>query len=141
LLTTEALELDERNLYTAHELAQMRFLFGEAAYKVLLAKNCWAEEFLPNAQPDEGSILPEKASGWISRTQRLGEWLLGGRLGQFLENWERRRKVARFRAMAGDETNFSERVCKGHYNGHAGRTLLALAEHKAAYPWLDEVSS
>ena len=71
--------------------------------------------------------------------QRVAERFLGGWLGQKLENWERQRKIRRFNAQPGPETRFSEQVCKGHYNGYAGRTLNALAEQTARFPWLNEV--
>lgn len=134
LLTTEVLDLDERNLYTAHELAQMRFLFGKPDYLVLLEKNRWAAEFLPNALPTNPAIIPDiPAPWWVTQVQRISEKLLGGRLGQRFEDWERQRKIKRFNAMGGDETNFSDKICKGHYNGHAGRTLLLLAERMAEF--------
>jgi len=139
LITSEGLELSERNLYTAHEMVQMRFLFGKPTYLGLLAKNRWAAEFLPNALPLlDGSTLADYPTAWTVKIQQIGERLLSGRVGQWFENWEQQRKTARFTRMGGDETNFSADVCKGHHNGHGGRTLQALDERKKAFPWLDQ---
>lgn len=141
LLTTEALELDDHDLYTAHEMFQMRFISGKPGYQTLLEKNTWAAGFLPNAFPQDFTVIPENVTPWLVRLQSAGEWLFGGRVGQVFENWEQGRKVRRFRAKGGLETNFSDRVCKGHYGGYAGRTLKALAERKAEFPWLSEVEA
>jgi glycosyltransferase involved in cell wall biosynthesis len=48
-LNDEPLTIQQRNLYTARELAGMRLLFGETAYQRLLSLNPWLADWLPNA--------------------------------------------------------------------------------------------
>jgi hypothetical protein len=49
ILAENALELPSRDLYHAHELAQMIPLYGLPVYQRLLQANRWLEKFLPNA--------------------------------------------------------------------------------------------
>lgn len=51
-LTTESLSWPERNLYTAHEIAQVKPLWERCEiHKRFIAANAWAGDFLPNAFP------------------------------------------------------------------------------------------
>ncbi|MGZ9235732.1 MAG: hypothetical protein ACXW4E_09415, partial [Anaerolineales bacterium] len=49
LVTTNALELKERSLYVAHELAQMIPLAGMKTYREIRRLNLWIHDYLPNA--------------------------------------------------------------------------------------------
>ncbi|MFH1086170.1 MAG: hypothetical protein V1772_10460 [Chloroflexota bacterium] len=73
----------------------------------------------PNGTSD---ALP-RALGWA---KALGEWLLGGRLGEALEARERQAKVAQLRAEAecrdAREVVFDAGCCKGHMDGYGDRT-------------------
>lgn len=126
VLADTALAQKRRDLFVAHDLAQMVPLVGLGVYADLRAANGWAEAYLPQAarplriEPDHAPHGPVRAA------QRGLEWLLGGRLGAALEAWERRRKLARF-APAAHQPNASaeldaERV-KGHFDDHGSPIL------------------
>ena len=51
LIDTEHLEIQEKNLFTATELAAAIPVYGSALCKRFLAANDWLEEYLPNATP------------------------------------------------------------------------------------------
>jgi hypothetical protein len=125
LLSESALALRERDLYTARELLQMRLVGGQEVYARMLAENAWTRELLPNW---DVAIETEKEPR--SLPARLGERLLGGRLGDALERSLQRRKGGELRAQAGDkdEAEFNEDVCKGHFDAHRARLRDALAE-------------
>jgi hypothetical protein len=118
LLAEDALALPERDVYTARELLQMRPLTGHAVYARMLDVNPWHRDLLPNWQPQ---AVPEDR-GW-SVLERLGERVLGGRLGDRLERWLLQRKVRELgsRPDANSETLFGESVCKGHFDAHRAR--------------------
>lgn len=131
LVSTDALELDDRTAYTARELAQMVDVVGPDVLDDMRARNRWMLDHLPNASiVGDRSRVVDVGSRWATR---LAEAALG--LGVFdrLERWEMRRKVARLRDVASrraevgrpDESSFSPSVCKGHMVGNAAGIEVA----------------
>ncbi|MBN1249860.1 MAG: hypothetical protein JXC32_19515 [Anaerolineae bacterium] len=119
LITTESLTFTSRDLYTAHELAQMVPLAGKALYAKLRERNAWVYEFLPNAQgaPDDVAGEAPSPKGWLSR--RLAEPLLRSDLGARLDQWEMARKIPRLAAgHSNPEISFDRDHCKGHIGAH-----------------------
>jgi hypothetical protein len=122
LLTASAFELPERDLYTAHELAQLVPLAGPAAYRALLEQNDWYREFLPNHPGHVGPIGRLGALG----ARRLVEVALDNSMVDEIERWEMDRKVCRLNVVeAGSEARFDETICKGHFGGHRRHVLEA----------------
>ena len=124
LVSERALDFDDRNLYTAHEIAQMVPISGFETYERMRALNGWLCDFLPNAGGPPRQI--EAPARWRP-LRRLAERLLRGRVGARLERWEMERKI---RKLAGGgrspaETAYSPDRCKGHVDGH-GERILAL---------------
>jgi hypothetical protein len=133
VVSEEALALDDRSIYSAHELAQMVPLYGAAAYQRLWDCNPQVLAQLPNAVPypaPSDRLLPGGA-----RLKRAAERLLGGVLGDCLEGWERARKMRRLRRLQRDgaaEIVFSSQQCKGHFGRHRARVLAAYHDRLAA---------
>lgn len=128
LLSTSALSLPERDLFTARELAQLVPIAGWSTYRALLDANAWYRDFLPNhrgaqaAQPE-----PRRAP-----VQRVAETLLGHRRVDRLERWEMSRKIARLTAGdPGREVRFGPTLCKGHFGGHGQRVMEAYEQRLA----------
>ncbi len=136
VLAETALAQDRRNLYIAHEVAQMVPLYGFALYARMRDQNVWAADYLPNA---DAPFYPEvecRLSRPARAVQRVTEWLLGGRLGDALEGWESTRKLRRFRAQmdaAHEAARLDSERVKGHFQDHGQRVLdqymLRLREH------------
>lgn len=134
VLAEHTLELGEPSFFTAHELAQIVPLFGGSTYQKLLDHNHWMTDFLPNAAP-----RPEVAreiSPPARRRQQGLEWLLAGRLGDALEQWERQRKIPRLRLIAEQRGSanavYTPDLCKGHVNDHASDVRQRYAAHLEA---------
>ena len=72
-LTLESLELPERDLYVAREIAQVQPLEGRAAYREFLESNSWVKEVLPNHDlGDRISAVPElERSTLAARLERI----------------------------------------------------------------------
>lgn len=129
-LAESALEYPRRNLYAAHEIAQMVPLAGMAVYRRMIRLNPWVTDYLPNA------VLPPRwPFGRLERSGRSGrqaaaEALLNGSFGAKLERWEMARKLEKFnrRKDGFGEVGFCADWCKGHFDGHERRTLSAYAE-------------
>jgi hypothetical protein len=124
LLSTRALALDHRDLFTAHELLQARPLAGAGVYHRLLGKNAWAAHWLPNRyqQRREAALaLPGR-----SRFQTWCEGLLAGRWARRFERWEGQRKQQRLRGqnMPSGTGRFTADICEGHF-GQSRRLALA----------------
>lgn len=125
LLSERALALSERDLYTAHELAQMVPLAGHAVYQRMRRLNAWSDAMLPNAAdaPQRANDAPDRQP----RAQALGETLLRGGAGAAIERWEMQRKLRKLGRSSGSEVAFSPDWCKGHVHGHGQRVLQEYA--------------
>jgi glycosyltransferase involved in cell wall biosynthesis len=123
--TPTAMKLTAHNLYTAHELAHARLVFGEAGFQQLLNLNQWLTGYLPNAEFAMPALLPEKNSLFKRSIRRIGEKLLSGKIGDKFEQWEQKRKIAKLSSqqVSSSEVQFNEEVCKGHFEGYAHQTL------------------
>ncbi len=121
VLAQSALSQQQRDLYVAHDLAQMVPLVGRAAYDALREANTWAAGCLPQALCPLRAEPELSLARWQAGLQHAGEWLLGGRLGDALERWERERKLRKFAPVAGQACSAAEldadRV-KGHFDDH-----------------------
>jgi predicted nucleotidyltransferase len=128
LLTTSALDLPERDLYTARELAQLVPLFGPNAYQALLEGNSWYRQFLPNHPGHVGPVGELRHR----RLRHLAECTLQGRLVRRAERWEMERKIARLHLPSTTgEVRFDATTCKGHFEGYR-QTVLAAYERRLA---------
>jgi hypothetical protein len=131
VLAESALELNRRDLFVAHELAQMVPLSGLETYWRMRAANAWEAAYLPNARTApkyEPDLAPRGVGRWA---QRLAEWLLGGKLVDWLECWERDRKIARFKkqfAHPSPAAVLDESQVKGHFNDYGRDAIAAYAD-------------
>ena len=126
IISENALEWNERNLYTAREFAQMILVRGEGVFCKLRIVNMWTEDVLPNHV-----ILNEmKDDAESNAVQHVIEFFLNNKLGDLFESWEMDRKIARFQKQAGygAETNFSADVCQGNFDHHGSWTVKAYEE-------------
>jgi hypothetical protein len=127
-LSERALELQERNLFTAHEVTQMVPLAGMATYQQLRELNRWTEQFLPNAAGAPRRMAA--AEPGPQRTRRVLEGTLRSRVCSPLERWEMNRKMHKLRSRGNGhvEAAFGPDWCKGHFGDHGQATLARYAE-------------
>ncbi|CAG0932880.1 hypothetical protein TFLX_02817 [Thermoflexales bacterium] len=131
VISEQALTLERRTLFTAHEFAQMVPVYGRCVYDQMCAANRWIQTLLPNAVRPLRSE-PDQQPGFIGCTLKRGlERLLAGRLGDALEAWEMRRKIRKFqRKLArpdGDAMLDRDHV-KGHFDDYGGPVMRLYAE-------------
>jgi len=117
IVSEDRLRLDQRDLFTAHELAQMVPHYGFAVYERMLTENDWASEYLPAAFQEPRHTQREARRTWIRRGL---EWLLALRVFDRWERWEMRRLQRKLRPKYGDsaEVICSPDQCKGHTGLH-----------------------
>jgi len=122
-LSEQALVLDERNLFTAHEMAQMVPLTGMPTYQRMRTLNRWTDTYLPNAGGHPRRVAPVEPRP--RRTRRIVESTLRSRLAGPFERWEMARKVRKLgqRSNGHAEAAFGPDWCKGHFGDHGQLTL------------------
>jgi hypothetical protein len=135
VLAQSSLAQTQQDLYIAHELAQMIPLLGEEVYQSMRAANCWSQAYLPHAGMPFWAETEQRPRDLGRLFQRIGEWCLGGRLGDRLEAWERRRKQRKFAAAAchSEAAQLDAEHVKGHFNDHGHRVRAAYEERLARY--------
>jgi hypothetical protein len=125
-LSENALVLQDRNLYTAHELVQMVPIAGVDTYRRLRRLNPWATQFLPNATHPARRVVQQPLSRTQQTRRAFGETMLRSRLGAWLETWEMGRKIEKLsRGRAAAEAAFCPDWCKGHFEGHGEKVMAA----------------
>ena len=131
IVSENALDWEQRDLYSARELCQMVPITGAGIYTRLRRINEWAEDLLPNAGgPPPLTRAIHEGQRLLQRAEELP---LLGRLGERTESWEMRRKISRLTRQAGVgvETRFDAEVCQGNFQHHGAQTRQALRERLA----------
>jgi hypothetical protein len=134
MVSTDRLEIGDRNLFTAHELFQMVPVAGYPIYRQILDQNPWASDYLPNAEPLPAT-RPAMGRAISGSGRRLLEGLLGGGIGRRFERWEMGRKIRRLearRAGVAPGVEFGPDICRGHFEGHHDRAMTAFLERRRA---------
>lgn len=136
VLSESALAQSPRNLFVAHELAQMLPIAGGDIYRRMRDANRWSEGYLPNAptRPINGSDAAPH--GLARAAQALIEAALAGRLGDRLERWERERKLVKFAPQAqrpGSAALLDPDHVKGHFDDYGGPLLARYGQRLAEF--------
>lgn len=125
VLASDQLCQEQRDLYMAHEVAQMLPLYGRRIYEEMMSVNGWSSDYLPNALPFAIEEAPPR------RAKRLLERLLGGRVGTLVEHWEQRRKSRKFLSHV-DTPQSAAQVDDSQVKGHFDDNGLPILEQYAA---------
>lgn len=88
----EGLEIVEKNIYTATEIATLMPLEGDTAFERFYAANAWTRIYLPNNCMRIASAKPLKDSP----LKRTAEFLLNNRLGTFIDTWLMKKTASRW---------------------------------------------
>lgn len=125
VLAESALSQNRRDLFIAHEVTQMVPMVGHHLYQKMRLQNDWVETYLPNANGafyNESDGQPRRLGKWI---KRFGELILSGFIGNWLENWEMRRKIRKFEhhQTTNSEVKLDKQQVKGHFIDYGNMTL------------------
>jgi hypothetical protein len=82
-IDTDHLEIEDKNIFTATEVAFLLPTHNPALYKDFRAANIWADEYYPNHGLRCLEQCAELERGLF---KRFGEWLLKGRFGEALDS-------------------------------------------------------
>ena len=126
VLSRSVLAQDRRDLFAAHDLAQMVPLVGQPVYEEMRVANRWVHEYLPHAEGPLHSETDLEPRGLARFLKGSSERLLSGRIGDALETWERRRKLRKFAPSAarpGSGAQIDADHVKGHFNDYSQPVL------------------
>jgi hypothetical protein len=116
-----------RDTFMAHEVAQMIPVHGWNTYEAFRAENQWVEEQLANAEVPFYHEAEPDFSRLENVLKKMGEFLLGGRLGDSIERWEYQRKLKRFQqdtTIPHSAAQLDAQHVKGHFNDHGHPVLV-----------------
>ena len=82
-ITTNTLEIEEKNIYTAIELATLIPTYGSDIYDALYNSNQWIKQYVPNYPKRDVSNVPQSKRKIF---QRIIEAILNNRLGDYIDN-------------------------------------------------------
>jgi hypothetical protein len=146
-LSENALILQERNPFTAHELAHMVPIAGMATYHHMRQLNTWTARFLPNAGGPPRRAWQTAGSGFFDQVaappgngnraielealeiegswrslRSMAEAVLEAPPGEWLERWEMARKVRKFsqqrERLYGSDRQAEASFCADWCKGH-----------------------
>lgn len=126
-----ALTQERQNVFIAHEIAQIVPLYRAQVFDQVRDVNRWMDRYLPNARQPFYDESTERI-GLLGRiVKRTLETLLGGWLGDKLEQWEYHRKLRRFAPaiqMDGSAAQLDAQRVKGHFEDHGQHVLAQFQE-------------
>jgi hypothetical protein len=127
IISEQNLELDQRDFFTAHELAQMVPLIGLPVYRKMLVANSWARNYLPRGfDGADGFVVRRRSRTWqtgpeaLMRAPGLDKW----------ERWELQRLRRKLKPSIGEsaEVVCTPEQCKGHTGFHRSRVMSRFQE-------------
>ena len=117
LLSENALDWHQHDLYSAREICQMIPVVGMDVYRRFRARNAWTESILPNSSlstPDLVQVSAPSGTSVIQRlievpleSERLEQWAMKFQLHHIAQSWG-----------TGYETVFSANVCQSNFHNH-----------------------
>ena len=140
-IDTDHLEIEEKNLFTATELATLLPLYGVAHYHKLMEANRWLTDYFPNYKINRAAMATEKETGIV---KKVLEKLMNNRFGDRLNAWfmkltlQRWKKLYAHNYSGSDFDNaFKTRayVSKNHPR-HFQRKVIE--RHEERIKWFDE---
>jgi hypothetical protein len=129
-IDTSHLEIEEKNIFTATEISFLKPVINESLYNDFISNNAWIKHYYHHPAADRMNLVPSKNSTF----KKISEWILGGRLGEWMDIWSMRRTLAfwkkKFPEMKTEEfeINFkSDRtISKHHPSGFQKKVLEEL---------------
>jgi hypothetical protein len=125
VLAETSLVQTRRDIFLAHEVAQMVPIFGQDYYRRFREANDWVYQQIPNAL-DPFFDADQTATNSGKLIKKILEVVCGGAIGNWLEQWEYQRKLRRFAAdmqTPHSSAQVDDTQVKGHFNDHGHPVL------------------
>lgn len=137
--TTNSLEIEDQNLFTAIELGTILPVVGEEVFENLIQKNIWIEEYV------SGFINKNQSFDKVRKPSLLTkviEWIFDAKLGDTLDeyilNYTVKRNRRKYHKLA-DKKQFdqmfrsNQETAKVHPNDHQHKVLTLLEEKERVF--------
>ncbi|MEZ4774620.1 MAG: nucleotidyltransferase domain-containing protein [Bacteroidia bacterium] len=89
-IDTEHLVIEEQNQFTATEIVHLIPTYGKEYYQPFVEANSWTKKYFPQFPSRFSPDIPGSKSGLL---KRLGEILLGGKAGEWLDRFFMKKTV------------------------------------------------
>jgi hypothetical protein len=130
-IDTSHLEIEEKNIFTATEIKFLKPMVNYVLYDDLLARNKWVDQFYSSRRAVDYNDHEELKDGWM---KRVGEKILGGKLGERLDIWSMKKTLKFWRNKFPEMTNqnfainfkSNRSISKHHPNGFQKKVIDAL---------------
>ncbi len=137
-IDNDNLEIPDKNIYTAIEIAFLVPTYNDALYHAFMAKNYWVTEYLPHFPLRPTTDTLPARSGLLKTSV---EHFLEGSVGDWLDDYCFRVTVNRWKKkfphLSDDEFELALRskkdVSKHHPNNFQHRVLQAITQQRAAF--------
>ncbi|QHT69630.1 hypothetical protein GXP67_24770 [Rhodocytophaga rosea] len=126
IITPYTLEIKDKNIYTAIEIATLVPLYNATGYADFIQANLWIKEYLPNLTPGYISgqiqLLRKKKPGaaWVQELLTTVDenlyWL-------YKKHYQRKFEGPKGLNIAFSELNFNKHIYKMHLAGHRNKIL------------------
>jgi len=117
-ISSDHLEIEEKNQFTATELATVIPMFGQHMYQDVLSTNAWLYNFFPNYQPRSSQPQQEKRSPVKNFLERI----MNGIVGQVLDDWCMHLTQSRWEKLYRTQYNDSDFDIAFKSKRHASKT-------------------
>jgi hypothetical protein len=119
-LSEDHLEIEDKNLFTAIEIAHLKPVYNMEMYDRFMQANQWIAYFLPNYKFIANPFAPLPASGSLART--CLEWPLNNGLGNKLDLWLMKRMerfwAKKFKTLSGEKRDLMFRCRRYSSKNH-----------------------
>lgn len=132
-ISTDSLEISEKNLFTATEIATLIPLYGKTVFENFLSANSWAKPYFPNKPIFKTSTIRETRKSWVSElTQNALNGSIGLKLDNYLQRLTIKKWIRKFGHLAKADFNIAMKstrhVSKHHPQNYQNKVIKRLHE-------------
>ncbi len=117
VLASDKLSQSRQDMYIAHEIVQLLPLSNVSLYQQLREENQWTQDYLANSNMPFYQFVDAPLNRVGLFIKHGLEAVMSTRLGNWLEQWEYKRKATRFQQQATAPTSSAE-IDEGRVKGH-----------------------